>query len=331
MRIGIVNDVALAREVLKRWVEGQPDCQLAWVADNGKRALELCRQDTPNLVLMDLLMPGMDGVECTRAIMKECPCAILVVTASVDKTSSKVFEAMGAGALDAVNTPTLKDLADDSHFAHKVNVIRRLLGLGSAAPMRLGSGPLGPLIAVGASSGGPAALSSLLRTLPATLPASLVVVQHIDAHFVAGLTEWLSEVTELKVGLARPGEVPLPGQVMFADRAQHLTIDPTGRFCYRAEPADVIHRPSVDQLFKSIASNWRATACGVLLTGMGRDGAHGLLRMRQRGFTTVAQDQASSLIYGMPKAAAECGAAQHVVPLAMLGEALYRWAVDGKL
>jgi two-component system, chemotaxis family, response regulator WspF len=323
MRIAIVNDVSLAVELLRRWVVAQPGYTLAWTARNGLEAVEKCREDRPDLILMDLVMPVMDGVEATRQIMQASPTAILIVTTSVDKMCSNVFEALGAGALDAVNTPVMGTADSNDTLARKIEIISRLLDLHPKSARPLPSAPAvtnrPKLILVGASSGGPAALAAILQHLPQNFSAGIVIVQHIDNNFVGGLAEWLGEQTRLPVRLAQHGGEPQPATVYLPGGDMHLTLDSKGCFRYVSEPASSIHRPSIDVLFQSVADHKVPVGCAILLTGMGRDGAKGLLALRQSGWTTIAQDQATSLIYGMPKAAADCGAAEQILPLEQIG------------
>jgi chemotaxis response regulator CheB len=269
--------------------------------------------------------------------MAKAPCAIVVVTASVAGNAAKVFEAMGAGALDAINTPILgMDGSGAGHAAllHKIDMVGRLIQAPkarSAPPVQLEfqspclvPGRCPPLIAIGASTGGPAALKTLLAPLPADLPAAIVIVQHVDEEFARSFAEWLGEQTALAVRLAQPGDRPKPGHVLVAGREDHLVLTADGSLDYTPEPADYAYRPSVNVFFESMARYWRGHSVGVLLTGMGRDGGAGLLSLRQAGAHTIAQDRASSAIYGMPKAAAELGAAVDILGLEAIGPALLK-------
>jgi two-component system response regulator WspF len=168
------------------------------------------------------------------------------------------------------------------------------------------------LIAIGSSAGGPAALEILLKALPADFPAAIVLVQHVDQVFAEGMAQWLSSASGLEVRLARDGEPPQVGTVLLAGTNHHIRLLRNGTLAYTAEPVNEIYRPSIDVFFESVASYWNGDAVGVLLTGMGRDGAQGLKLMRQRGFLTIAQDQASCAVYGMPKAAAAIDAAMEI-------------------
>lgn len=337
MRVAVVNDSKLAAESLRRVIDESGRHQVAWIAGDGAEAVRLCAADLPDLVLMDLIMPQLDGVEATRQIMAKTPCAIVVVTASVAGNAAKVFEAMGAGALDAINTPILGlDGTGAGHAAllHKIDMVGRLIEAPKrlaraqppAAPPNPCAAPGGcpPLIAIGASTGGPAALHRILAPLPADLDAAIVVVQHVDEQFARSFAQWLDEQTALSVRLAQPGDRPRPGRVLVAGREDHLILNPDGSLDYTPEPADYAYRPSVNVFFESVARHWRGKAVGVLLTGMGRDGGSGLLAMRQAGCHTLAQDRDSSAIYGMPKAAAEMGAAVDILALDAIGPALLK-------
>lgn len=195
-----------------------------------------------------------------------------------------------------------------------------------AATTRAGmeGGPRERLIAIGSSAGGPAALVSLLAGLPRDFPAAIVVIQHIDAHLAAGMASWLDGQCALEVRLAAEGDRPTPGSVLIAATADHLVLRSAYRLGYVPEPREAIHRPSVDVFFQSVVRQWRGDAVGVLLTGMGRDGALGLKALRERGFHTIAQDQATSAVYGMPKAAAMLDAAVDILPVELIAAKLLR-------
>jgi two-component system response regulator WspF len=324
MRIGIVNDLPGIARLLQRVVTMDPANQVIWMAHSGVEALERCARDTPDLILMDMMMPVMDGVETTRRIMISTPCAILIVTGSVRSTSTPVFEAMGYGALDAVDTPLLGDgelreraaplLAKIATIARLVSDKRHRRHVADPGDRAAARRPHAPLIAIGASAGGPAALATLLRELPAGFPAAIVVVQHVDEQFAAGMAAWLDQSTALSVRVAAEGDRPAAGQVLLAATNDHLTLKTPDRVGYIAEPVDYAYRPSVDVFFQSACRLWRGDVVGVLLTGMGRDGALGLKALRDRGHYTIAQDQASSAVYGMPKAAATIDAAVDILP-----------------
>lgn len=331
MRVGIVNDMPLAVEAMRRALAFEPAHRVIWVAANGAEALEMCAAQKPDVVLMDLQMPVMDGVEATRRIMAQSPCAIIVVTVDLEQNMSRVFDAMGHGAVDAVNTPAI---GSGDAFEAARPLLRKLQNLAwlnaprdsrpasAVAPVRKASGAR-RLVAIGSSAGGPAALAELFGQLPANFSAAIVVVQHVDEVFASGMAEWLSTQSSIPVRLARHGEPPQAGCVLLAGTNHHIRLLKSGELAYTAEPSSHIYRPSIDVFFDSVVENWSGDAIGVLLTGMGRDGAEGLKHMRERGFLTLAQDQGSSAVYGMPKAAAAIGAA---VEIRALGDIARRLA-----
>jgi two-component system response regulator WspF len=331
MRIGIVNDMALAREALRRVIVSAPGLTVAWAARDGKEAVELNRGDRPDLILMDLFMPNMDGAEATRQIMFSRPTPILVVTATVTGHIGKVYEAMGHGALDAVDTPTLGakgDLAGAATLLAKIDTIGQLIAApatilqASAPPATSEQRRKGELLLMGASTGGPSALKDILRQLPRPFQTPVVIVQHIDSAFANGLASWLTEHSGFSVTVAEEGQGLTPGMVVLAGTNDHLILDSSGRLHYTSAPIEMAYRPSVDVFFDSVAKHSRSIGVAVLLTGMGRDGALGLLKLRQRGWLTIAQDEKTSVVWGMPRAAVECGAACEVLPIQSIAAAL---------
>jgi two-component system response regulator WspF len=315
VRIGIANDAPIAAEALRRVLLAGGEHQVAWIARTGLDAVRLCADLRPDLVLMDLDMPLLDGVEATRRIIANAPCAILIVTARPQDNVSQVFRALGAGALDVVATPVLLGQEDGAAaLLAKIRTIGRLVA-GRPAPVPAGAPHVARLVAIGASTGGPVALARLLSGWRPPPDTAAVVVQHIDSSFAAQLVKWLGEQVPVPVRAIQDGEHLEGGVVQVATTADHLRLAPGHRLRYDAHPRDEIHRPSVDVFFRSVARHWERGATGILLTGMGRDGAAGLLAMREAGQSTIAQDQASSAVYGMPRAAAELGAVQQVLSL----------------
>ena len=320
MRIAIVNDIRNAVEALQRVLATIPEYKIAWIASDGAQAVAKCAADIPDLILMDLGMPVMDGVEATRLIMANSPCAILIVTSTVSSHASEIFEAMGYGALDAINTPILSpsgNISGDAVLA-KIATIGKLTGKSVQRHSKSRFHPKSQvplLLAIGSSTGGPQALATLLSGLPKNFSAAVVIIQHVDAQFASGLAEWLSNQSPLPVKLAIAGEQIQAGKVLIAGTNDHLVLQPSLALKYTQEPRDYPYRPSVDVFFKSVAQHWPGKGVGVLLTGMGRDGGKGLLALRSVGWHTIAQDQASSVVYGMPKAAADVGAAVEILPI----------------
>lgn len=320
MRIAIVNDVRVASEALRRVVSSLPEHTVAWTAMDGAEAVAMAKRDRPDLILMDLVMPHVDGVQATRQIMLESPCAILVVTATVSGNISLVYDAMGYGALDAVDTPALgpaESMTGAGPLVEKIATVAKIVGA-SHEPRRAArdhdtSAP--GLLVVGASTGGPKVLAELLQPLPHDWHGSVVIVQHVDVAFARGLATWLGSRTGRTVRVAEQGERPRSGTVLLAGTNDHLVLSAQRTLEYRAEPRALFFRPSVDVFFESVADHWPHAGAAVLLTGMGRDGAKGLARLRSCGWHTIAQDEATSVVWSMPKAAIDLGAACEVLPV----------------
>lgn len=333
MKIAIVNDIPVAVEGLVRTIKNTTEHEVAWIAYTGQQAIEGCARDLPDLLLMDVMMPGMSGVQATRHIMRYTPCPIIIVTASIHRHSDVVFEAMSAGAMDAVVTPRLYPVAAENdakallHKIHMIDVLTR-----DTRPMS----PMGKvrqhdsnkldyhnhLVVIGSSSGGPDALARIFSRVSSDSGASYVVIQHVDQQFASGLAQWLNERTALSVGLALAGGTPAAGKVYIASGDNHLILNEKGVFAYTEEPLQSFYRPSVDVFFSSVAQNWRSAVTAIVLTGMGKDGAQGLLELRRRGARTIAQDRFTSAVYGMPKVAAEIGAAQEIKSIVEIAEIL---------
>ena len=338
MKIAIANDVAMAAEALRRVVASTAEHQVLWIARDGQEAVRMCAEQRPDLILMDLNMPGMDGVEATRAIMEQSPCAILVVTGRPQDNVNQVFRALGAGALDVTATPVLQGQpGGDAELLAKIRTMDKLIrhsggsqammprtaaGQQQAAEAEPASDAVTSLLAIGASTGGPVAVSKILAGWTPQRGCAVVVVQHIDEHFADNFARWLGEHLAMPVRTIEDGDMLEAGTVLIAKSNDHLTLDQHQRLRYDAAPRDYAYRPSVDVFFHCVAQHWQGEAVGVLLTGMGRDGADGLLAMRNAGQTTIAQDQASSAVYGMPRAAAEVDAAQMILPLSKIATVL---------
>jgi two-component system response regulator WspF len=328
-RIGIVNDRMV--EHVCQIILSVPDYTIAWIARNGDEAVKKCTVERPDLIVLDPDIPGMDGIEATRRIMKETPCPILIVTPTVEGNAARVFEALGCGALDAVNTPSIgyNEQAQRSQkaFLKKIQNIIKLqedvytplkpktvrLVVPQNAP---------PLVVIGSSTGGPKTLVKVLARLPKNLGAALVIAQHLDQEFSAGLADWLNAQSPIRVQLAHEGEHPAINIAYVAGTNDHLVITSDLTFSYTPEPRNNPYRPSVDVLFLSVAEHWPGRGCAVLLTGMGRDGATGLASLRKLGWYTIAQDKETSVVYGMPKAAKELNAAVEILAIEDIGPAM---------
>ena len=338
MKIGIVNDLDMATKAIESTINSSTDHRVLWTARSGSEAVRLCRENTPELVLMDLVMPGINGAETTRQIMSACPTGILVVTASVAGNCALAFEAMGAGALDVIATPSLSNLSSRQEFLKKISQIEAIVAEQNkpAAPPPCQSeslacsapGATDTLVAIGCSAGGPAALAEILAGLDPVGRAAVVIVQHIDVRFVDDLAQWLKGFSKDPLNLVAEGELIEPGHIYLSGKDGHIEAHACSRLRYDQAIGGLAYQPSVDVLFASIARNWRGKALGAVLTGMGKDGAIGLRAMREAGFATIAQDEKSSALFGMPKAAAPF--ASEILPLSSIAKRINRWIQTGK-
>jgi len=335
-RVLVVEDSATVRQRLVDILGSDPDIELVGEAEDGKRAIELCQQYRPDAITMDMMLPLMSGLAATEYIMAHCPTPILVVSASTNRGELfKIYEALAAGAVDVLDKPTGTEVegAWEQRFLSTVKLVARirvithprarLAGLRKPAPevVPASIGARRPtqkhdLVAIGASTGGPAAIVEILRGLPAEFQLPILLVLHINEPFGTAFADWLDGQTSRRVACPKDG-APLAsavGRVMVAPGGRHLVVR-DGRLHLTTDLERHSCRPSVDVLFESVAREHGASAAACLLTGMGKDGALGLLKIRQAGGTTIAQDEASSVIYGMPREAAMLGAATHVLRL----------------
>ena len=333
MRIAIAHHSPQIREILRRIVTSVPGYRAIWMASTGTEAVSRCLADPPDLLLVDLSMPNLDGVQAICMIMRQSPCAILVVTTSVADQTGKIFEAMGCGALDAVRMPysdASDTLSGTDDLLKKIAVIGKLQGKTAplariAAPaLQPRSGHLPPLVAIGSSTGGPKALAAILSALPANLGAAMIIVQHLDVQFASGLADWLDDQTPLTVKLVGERMEPAIDTVLVAGTNDHLILGSDLALHYTEEPRHYPYRPSVDAFFLSLEKHWPRRDIAVLLTGMGKDGAKGLFALRKAGWKTIAQDEKTSTVYGMPAAAAELKAAGEILPLEEMAGAILR-------
>jgi len=336
IRVLIADDSLVAREMLSQILGSDPDIEVAGMASDGMQAVELVERLRPDLVTMDIHMPRMDGLRATERIMAFTPTPILVVSSSVHgEGMGRAFDALSAGALEVIRKPEPKDWADlqriGTEVIRKVKVLARvkvIMHISGRRSDRATPGAHPPrergqrsIVAIGSSTGGPSALEVVLRGLPRTFPVPIVVAQHIADGFVPGLVSWLSGVCQLKVKSAEDGEELVRGTTYFAPTGTNVEVEGS-RLCFATPGAGQLYIPSADTLFDSVAVSHGPSAVGVILTGMGADGARGLKRMRDDGAATIAQDEATSTVWGMPRAAVELGAAESVVPLEEIGAAL---------
>lgn len=330
IRVLVVDDSALARSLLRSYYETAGGFEVIAEAGNGRDAIRLVRELRPNLVTMDLEMPVMGGLEAIEEIMSHRPVPVLVVSSVAD--AGRAYAAMELGAVDvtAKPSPAAEEVAV---FLEKSRLVAGVTVVSHIRPKRIASPPPpppqpapqgnagGPVFAIAASTGGPQALARVLGALPADFPAPVLIAQHISDGFAAGMVEWLATVARLPVRLATGGEALLPGVVLVSPSERHMTVSAAGIILRERGERD-IYRPSCDQLLASTAATHGRRAIGIIMTGMGSDGVRGLEAIRTAGGRTFAQDEASSVIYGMNRAAIERGLADRILPLDQIAAAM---------
>lgn len=331
MRIAIITSNTGITEVLRRVILRVPGNEIVWMAESGGDALPKCAETVPDLILVDLHSGDDTCIPTIKQITGQYGCAVVLMTESIEKHAGRVFEAMGAGARDVIKTPGLRDsglIDGGDELSRKIAAFSKIIGKPAPKPMRLDKlqtfmPTAAPLVAIGSSTGGPKVLANLFSNLPPQLNCAVIVIQHMDTGFSSNLAEWLNEQGPIPVHLAREGDRPRSGTALVAGGDKHLLITADLTLTYSAEPVDCPYRPSIDQFFQSLAQYWPRRDTAILLTGMGKDGAQGLLTLRQIGWKTMAQDEETSSVYGMPKAAAQMGAAAKILsPDEILSEIL---------
>jgi two-component system, chemotaxis family, protein-glutamate methylesterase/glutaminase len=336
IRVLIVDDSASVRAVLKRFFSRTPDIQVAGEAVDGEQAVQAVLDLQPDVVVMDLQMPVMDGYAATERIMAVRPTPIVVLSSRANRNQIRTaFEAMRRGALEVLpkpeDTPSWQQLAESLPETVRAVAEARTRPRRRDAAQGMRADPLAPLpgklrwIAIGASTGGPAAIREFLEEIPPDPPVGFAIVQHIAAGFELGFADWLNKELPLDVRLARDGEVLRRGCVRLAPGGAHLLMEAGGVLRLDSHTqARRGHRPAVDEFFFSCAESCPDEVAGVLMTGMGADGVEGLLALRRAGGLTLVQDEASSVVFGMPRVALERGAAELALPPRDLARTLAR-------
>lgn len=337
-RVLIADDSAMARALLRAFLE---DAGMEVVAEarNGKEAVELVRQHRPDLVTMDLVMPVMDGLEAIEIIMHEKAVPILVVSSQAD--AEKACQALDSGALEVIPKPDYtpqeaKDFVNKVRLLAGIPVITRLRRRQVAAPPTVEPAFHWPesgqfkarnyqqAFAIASSTGGPQALARILPHLDSTFPAPILIAQHMCDGFVEGMAQWLGTLCSLKVKVAEDGELLKPGCVYVSPSETHLIVTSSHRVALQARINGEIYRPSCDHLLASMAEVYGKDAVGLILTGMGRDGAAGMLKIHQTGGVALAQDEATSVIYGMNHEAVKLGGIHRSLPIEKMAAEMHK-------
>lgn len=345
VRVMLVEDSPTVRMLLCHIVDRDPRLQLAAVCVSAEEALDSLAEVAPDVISMDIRLPGMDGLDATRRIMEEKPTPIVVIADAVhDRTLDIALNALKAGALTVVEKPAgvgaraydemAETIATQLYIMSQVPVIRRRADSGGRqrGAVSTAARPNGgaSVVGIAASTGGPPALASVLGALAPDFAAPVLVVQHMGPQFMEGFAAWLDGQTRLKVKLAEDRETPMPGVVYVAPGDRHLLMGAGGVMRLSSDPPIASQRPAANVLFRSLAETMGARAVGVLLTGMGEDGAKGLLAMKEAGAYTLIEDESTAVVFGMPGAAARLGAASLALPLDLIGPRLAQVAVGAK-
>jgi len=331
IKVLIVEDSPVVSAFLVYILNSEPEIQVIGTANNGIEAIEAVKRKKPDIITMDINMPKMNGLEATREIMESIPVPIVIVTGSYDTTEIAItFSALEAGAVAIVRRPTgidhpehettLKALIRAVKLMSEVKVVKRrpatrrkTSDIAISPPVEETSGHAKVrVVAMGASTGGPLALQTVLSGLSGDFPAPVLIVQHIAEGFAPGFVEWLNQKTDLLVHVAGDGERILPKHVYVAPNGFHMGVKYAGRIALAGDEPENGLRPSVSYLFRSVANVYGRNAVGVLLTGMGNDGALELKRLKEKGAVTLVQNEVSSVVFGMPGQAIKLDAATHV-------------------
>lgn len=342
IRVLIVDDSPVACEHLKYILTLDESIDVVAIAKDGKTAIELAAQLKPNLITMDIHMPGIDGFEATRKIMETDPIPIIIVTGSwhPDEMATS-FRAVEAGAVALVKRPVGPSHPDfDEEASNLIQMVKTVSEVRLVKRRRRNVIPVETvrvrtqtesvqmgdttvqLIAMGASTGGPPVLQAILSELPRDFPAAVLIVQHIAPGFLSGFIGWLSNTSNLPITIAAQGEQIKSGHIYIAPDHFHMTVTATGQIQLTSNPPEYGVRPAVSYLFRSVAEYYGNRAVGVLLTGMGRDGAQELALMKEKGAVTIAQDEESSIVHGMPGEAIRLGAVSYVLSPFRIADAL---------
>lgn len=332
IKVLVVDDSASVRKMLTEILASDPEIQVIGTASDPFVAAKRIHKELPDVITLDLEMPKMDGLNFLKRIMAQHPIPVVIISGVTQRGTKKAVEALALGAVDVVQKPTAEELQDPEarlkmidivKGASKAVLMRKAQSLGvvgqpiDAAPVRRIMPMPGKIIAVGASTGGPEALLHFLQAMPANCPG-IVIVQHMPEVFTRSFADRLDKICQIKIKEATDGDPIVQGQALIAPGNKHMEVRTDGnshRVAVRYGPPCNRHRPSVDILFSSVARTVGANAIGIIMTGMGADGAKGLLEMKEQGAVTVAQDEKTSVVFGMPKEAIRIQAATKVLPL----------------
>lgn len=330
IKVLIVDDSKVTIELLKYILRDEPDIQVIGTANNGFEAIEFIINNKPDVITMDVNMPKMGGIEAIRNIMSTTPVPIIIVSSSLNPYDVKdLYTAMEAGAVSVIEKPCsvgvpqhevmAKNFIESIRLMSEIKVVKRWnkkIDIETNPNIDKISKKINPdikIVVIGVSTGGPPVLQAILSSLPKNFPFPILVVQHISEGFLLGLVEWLNEKSGLNIKIAENAEIVESGNVYFAPNNFQMKVSKIGRIILTDDAPENNIKPSVSYLFRSIAQEYKKNAIGILLTGMGRDGAIELLEMREAGAVTIAQNKESSTIFGMPGEAVKLNAAKYIL------------------
>jgi len=342
IKVLIVEDSLVKQKFIEHILTSDPAIQVVGFAIDGSGIVDIVKENRPDVITMDIHMRYINGFEATRMIMENVPTPIVILSASTSvKESASIFKAFEAGALSAALLPpgildngyerSTKELIQTVKLMSEVKVVRlRSRKLKELATVQIIKQELTTpkgirLIAIGASTGGPNALLKILSSLPLDLPVPILIVQHISTGFVGGFVEWLSAASHFPVHIATHGLRPLPGHGYVAPDGLHMAIEKGPYIVLSELPSENGLRPSINYLFRTVEQVMGQEAIGILLTGMGRDGAQGLKKLKDSGAITIAQDRDSSIVFGMPGEAVKIDAASYVLPLEEISDMIVKF------
>ena len=328
IRLLITEDSPSVAEILKSIFKADPEIEVVGWACNGRESIQLTAELKPDVIIMDITMPVMDGLEATRVIMSTIPTPILILSSLIkDDDPHSGFDALRAGALDIMEKPVLRlnhgDLTYTTELIRKIKIVAKVKPIhlirsgkkDTQVTQKITTPEDNRILAMGASTGGPPAICNILKNFVPGFPLPILIVQHIFSGFIQGMVNWLSKDCSIRVKIAEHGELLAKGVAYFPPDDTHLGIDKTNRIVLCKDPPLRGHRPSVDFMMQQVAGAYRDQSIGVLLTGMGRDGTEGLKAIKEQGGKTIAQDERTSVIFGMPKSAIDVGVVDMVCPL----------------
>lgn len=342
IKVLVVDDSALIRDAIINTLESEEGIKVIGTAGNGKEAIDLVPKLKPDIISMDILMPIMDGLQATEYIMAYHPTPILVVTSLLCKDMEIAFKALNAGALDVIERPSISELSKPTsklrkQLIDKIKIlasVKVITHLGGRFPKKekalLPSPPLTKeemrfkIIAIASSTGGPKTVRNILSKLPPDFPIPIVIVQHISDGFTKGLVDWWNNECEIEIQEAKDGERLRKGVVYVSPSFVHMTVTKNGRIKLEDSPPVGGHKPSANVLLSSVAEAYPQSAIGIILTGMGDDGAIGIKAIKEAGGFTIAQDEESCAIFGMPKVAIEMGVVDKVISLDAIPDEIMR-------